>query len=197
VKTLAIFDFDGTITTRDTLLEFTKFVRGKRTFYVGMLLLSPALILYKLKLIPNWKAKEYYLSYFFGGMNHTDLEEKAREFTKNRLESLIRPKALQQLEDYKAQPDTTVLIATASATTWVAPWAESHRFEIVGTSLELNDGHVTGKIHGKNCYGQAKLEAVRGRFDLSAYDEVHFYGDSSGDRAFEGVVARFFYRHFE
>ena len=45
---LAIFDFDGTLTTKDTLLAFIEFTKGKRRLYQELLLLSPELILMKL-----------------------------------------------------------------------------------------------------------------------------------------------------
>ena len=37
-KGIAFFDFDGTITTKDTLLEFIKYSRGTMSFYWGFLL---------------------------------------------------------------------------------------------------------------------------------------------------------------
>ena len=55
---LALFDFDGTITTDDSLIKFIRFVVGDIKTLWGMILLSPMLITYKLKLIPNYKAKQ-------------------------------------------------------------------------------------------------------------------------------------------
>ena len=62
---IAFFDFDGTITTKDTLLEFIKFYKGKYQFYLGFLVYSPFLVAYKLKIIPNYVAKQKVLQYFF------------------------------------------------------------------------------------------------------------------------------------
>ena len=44
MKTLALFDFDGTLYTKDSLIEFTKSAKGNVKFYQGMLMLSPFLI---------------------------------------------------------------------------------------------------------------------------------------------------------
>lgn len=41
---IAVFDFDGTVTTKDTLLEFIKFVRGPVSFYAGFLRYAPQLL---------------------------------------------------------------------------------------------------------------------------------------------------------
>jgi phosphatidylglycerophosphatase C len=64
-KRLVLFDFDGTITTRDSFLEFLLFYSGKVKFFLGMLVLSPVIALYVLKLIPNWKGKQIVLRWFW------------------------------------------------------------------------------------------------------------------------------------
>ena len=64
---IAVFDFDGTVTTKDTLLEFIKFVRGPVSFYAGFLRYAPQLLAYKLGLYPNWKVKQQIFSHFFKG----------------------------------------------------------------------------------------------------------------------------------
>ena len=59
-KKLYCFDFDGTLTTSDTLLEFIKYAKGKGRFLMVFLMYSPLLVLMKLHLYPNWKAKQRY-----------------------------------------------------------------------------------------------------------------------------------------
>jgi phosphoserine phosphatase len=39
--TLALFDFDGTLTTKDSLEEFVKFAVGKPSYYFKLALFSP------------------------------------------------------------------------------------------------------------------------------------------------------------
>ena len=52
------FDFDGTLTTKDTLLEFIRFAKGRSSFWQGFLRYAHLLVLMKLGLYPNWKAKQ-------------------------------------------------------------------------------------------------------------------------------------------
>ena len=61
MKQIVAFDFDGTITNRDTLLEFIKFAKGKTAFYLGFLLHLPWLLAMKCHLYPNWKTKQMIL----------------------------------------------------------------------------------------------------------------------------------------
>ncbi len=64
MRKIYAFDFDGTLTTKDTLLEFIRFAKGSRQMFCGFLLFSPLLLLMKLHLYPNWKAKQQVFSYF-------------------------------------------------------------------------------------------------------------------------------------
>ena len=77
---IAVFDFDGTVTTKDTLLEFIKFVRGPVSFYAGFLRYAPQLLAYKLGLYPNWKVKQQIFSHFFKGMRLEDFNRLCEEF---------------------------------------------------------------------------------------------------------------------
>ena len=60
-KTIVFFDFDGTITTKDSLAEFIKYAVGTKKYYLGLLIQSPMLIAFKLKLMANDKAKSHFL----------------------------------------------------------------------------------------------------------------------------------------
>ena len=57
-KKIYCFDFDGTLTTSDTLLEFIRYAKGTGRFLMVFLMYSPLLVLMKLHLFPNWKAKQ-------------------------------------------------------------------------------------------------------------------------------------------
>lgn len=57
-KKIYCFDFDRTLTTSDTLLEFIRYAKGTGRFLMVFLMYSPLLVLMKLHLFPNWKAKQ-------------------------------------------------------------------------------------------------------------------------------------------
>lgn len=52
-KKLYCFDFDGTLTTSDTLLEFIRYAKGTGRFLMVFLMYSPLLVLMKLHLFPT------------------------------------------------------------------------------------------------------------------------------------------------
>ena len=80
MRKIYAFDFDGTLTTKDTLLEFIRFAKGSGQMFCGFLLFSPLLLLMKLHLYPNWKAKQLVFSYFFKGMNIDDFNALCTHF---------------------------------------------------------------------------------------------------------------------
>ena len=49
-KKIYCFDFDGTLTTSDTLLEFIRYAKGTGRFLMVFLMYSPLLVLMKLQL---------------------------------------------------------------------------------------------------------------------------------------------------
>lgn len=59
MRTIAIFDFDGTLTRKDTFIKFIRFCHGSFKLYLGLILLSHYLISYKLGLYPNYKTKSF------------------------------------------------------------------------------------------------------------------------------------------
>ena len=72
---IAFFDFDGTITTHDTMLELAKFYKGKKAFYKGMLVLLPALVAMKLKMLSNAEVKQKLLTLFFKGIPEPEFQK--------------------------------------------------------------------------------------------------------------------------
>ena len=95
---LALFDFDGTLTRRDTFLEFIRFCFGSGRLYAGLLLFSPLLILMKLRLYPNGKAKQQVFSHFFQGMDEHRFEAYCSDFCRLRLPALLRPEMLREVD---------------------------------------------------------------------------------------------------
>lgn len=194
-KKLVLFDFDGTITTSDTLLEFLRFYKGDLKFLIGMAALSPILFQYALKLTPNWKAKQKCLQWFLGGEKISDFRQKCLEFSEKILPRLIRPQALREIRSYLAN-EATVVVVSASADCWVGPWCVDNGLVCIATQLEIVDGKVTGKLCGENCYGPAKVARIEKQFRLSEFDEIIAYGDSVGDREMFALAHRRFYKPF-
>lgn len=171
-------DFDGTLTTRDTLIEFIRFACGTPRFILGFLLHAPLLVLMKLGLYDNGKTKQRVFSWFFKGMTIDDFNRLCKDFAHSS-RHLLRPEMVRLLEQAQAE-GSKVLIVSASIDNWVQPFFPS--FAIVGTQIEVINGLLTGRFLTPNCYGQEKVRRILALHpDRSDYHLIA-YGDSRGDR---------------
>ena len=192
---IAFFDFDGTITTKDTLLEFVRHHKGSLRLYLGFLLTSPWMVAYKLKIISNQKAKEKFLSFFFRNCPLAEFQELCVSFAKEAIPRLIRPKALQEITRLQ-ESGAEVVIVSASPENWIRPWSEETGLQLLSTRLVVRDGKLTGRIMGRNCHGEEKVRRIREAYTLPDYDEIYAYGDTSGDLPMLRMANISFYKPF-
>jgi HAD superfamily hydrolase (TIGR01490 family) len=195
LKKIAFFDFDGTITKKDSLLEFIKFSKGNLRFYFGFLLNSPFLVAYKLKIISNQKAKERILQFFFGNMLLDKFEKICEDFNQQVIPGLIRPGALKEIGDLK-KDNVEVVVVSASPENWIRQWTESMQVKLIATRLEVKDKKITGKIAGYNCHGKEKLNRILKEYNLEEFAAVYAYGDSSGDKLMLSLAHHQFMKPF-
>lgn len=181
-RIVAAFDFDGTITTKDTLIEFIKFSKGSFDFYKGFLLHFPILIAYKIKLYPNWKAKQRIFYHFFGGMKYSHFCLLGEQFA-DVADTMIRPKALRVIKEH-LENNNRVYIISASITEWVSPICRKIGVSnVIGTEIEVDDqGFLTGKFSSSNCYGQEKVNRLLEKEPERNTYTLLVYGDSIGDK---------------
>ena len=195
MKKIAFFDFDGTITTKDTLLEVIKYQKGKVDFYTGFLLNAPFLIGLKMKLVSNQAAKERMLGYFFKEMDLKSFQLGCDEFIDNTLPVMIRPGALEEIARLKAQ-GFEIVVVSASPVNWIKKWSDAVGLGLIATKLQTANGALTGYIDGVNNNGEEKAVRIKAEFDLQEYDEIYCYGDSSGDKAMLALATKAFYKPF-
>ncbi len=182
-QSIAIFDFDGTITSKDTLGPFIIFTRGRWRYYLGLVLLSPILIGFFLKLVSRHKVKESLFTFFFKSTSAALFDEWSRKFVRKKLPGLIRAKALERIRFHLSNNDK-VLVVSASPESWVKQWAALNGCDALGTCLEKENGKLTGKISGKNCQGVEKVYRINEFLNMENYDKISTYGDTPGDRPF-------------
>jgi phosphatidylglycerophosphatase C len=195
VKKIAFFDFDGTITTKNTLMEVIKFQKGTVSLYSGFLINTPYLAAFKTKFITNQAAKEKILKYFFKGMDFAAFQQACNDFAEKVLPAIIRPGAIAEIEKLKAS-GFEIVVVSASAESWIKKWSDTVGATLIASQLEVKDNKITGNIAGRNCNGEEKATRIRSAFDLSQYDEIHSYGDSKGDKAMLALATKPAYKPF-
>jgi len=174
------FDFDGTLTIRDSFTAFLRWRAGAGGWALGLVKMAPALAAYA-RDRDRGRIKAASVKEFLGGVNRATLEADAERFAEQAWGRFMRPDALACWEDWGRKGAHRVIV-TASPETTVVPFARRLGAEaLLGTHL-LFDGHdhVTGAFAGPNCRGEEKVRRLRAAYG----DDLHLtaaYGDTSGD----------------
>ena len=190
-KKVYLFDFDGTLTNADTLLEFIRYACGRRRFFIGFALFSPLLVLMKLHLYPNYLAKQRLFAWYFKGMSIDNFDLVCRRFAHHN-QRLMRQKALDKLREI-FHNNETLCVVSASIDNWVRPFfdniskASRSDFRVIGTEVEVDtDGVLTGRFRTPNCYGAEKVRRVLEAMPQLKSNRDDFWvvacGDSRGDK---------------
>ena len=198
-KTIHVFDFDGTLTTRDTLLLFIRFVKGGWALWLGMLLYAPLLVLMKLRLLDNGRVKERVFSHFFRGMEESTFNNCCEAFA-DRYSAILRPQGIATIRKALADGDD-VFVVSASIDRWVRPFfvksdSGCEIINIIGTEIDVVDGRLTGRFATPNCYDEEKVRRLRQA--VPHLEEYHIvaYGDSRGDEAIFRIASEKHYKPF-
>ncbi len=190
---LALFDFDGTITTRETFPDFIRFAVGPRRFAFGKAVLAPLILGYKLGFVSGSLIRAAIVRCGFSGMALASLESRGLAFAQQVLPDVVRPEALERIAWHKSQGDTVVVVSGA-LDSYLAHWCGSQQLELICSSLEHRDGTLSGRYLGAQCVLGEKSRRVKEKYDLSRYGIVYAYGDTSEDLHLLAIADRQYYR---
>jgi phosphatidylglycerophosphatase C len=193
---VAVFDFDGTITRRDSTTAFCLAATPAWRLVPKVALRLPQLAGYRLGLVARTQIKESLMTALFRGVEEGELRRRAATWAIRELPGLVRPAALDRLRWHMSRGHRVVL-ASAALEVFLAPWARAVGIrDVLATRLEVIDGRLTGRLEGANVYGAEKVERLRALLgDLDAF-ELFAYGDSRGDRELLAVAQHAVYRPF-
>ncbi|WP_426030272.1 HAD-IB family hydrolase [Caulobacter sp. DWP3-1-3b2] len=192
---LVAFDFDGTLTVRDSFTAFLKWRVSPARHALGMIRLAPAAVAFLFDR-NRGKIKAAAVREFLRGVSLERLERDARAFAQSEAPKLFRPDALAVWRRWRAK-GAKLVIVTASPDMIVAPFARGLGADLlIGSrlALDLND-KITGALLGPNCRGPEKVVRLREQFgdDMSL---AAAYGDTSGDREMLAIAHEKGYRIF-
>lgn len=179
-RTIAFFDFDGTITCKDSFAEFIKFSNKGTALVSGIVRSIPYWAGYKIKLLSNQLAKERVMKHFFFRKSEIEFQTLGNRFVEEILPQIIRPAALKEIARLR-QSGTELVLVSASPEQWIAQWAQQQNMILISTQLEFDQQGFTGRFKGLNCHGEEKVRRIKELYDLSQYEYIYAYGDSSGD----------------
>ena len=194
-KTIAFFDFDGTLTKKDTLLGFIINSFSPYEIIKAVIFLSPVLLKFLFKIENNSISKEKIFCYFFRGLSEEKMLSMGANYALKKLPKIIRPLALDKIRWHKKHGHEVVIV-TASTKYWIEPWAKKYSVKLIATELENINNMFTGRYKGLNCHGKEKVQKISREYDLNIFDIIYAYGDSSGDKQMLELADHCFYQPF-
>jgi phosphatidylglycerophosphatase C len=189
---LALFDFDGTITTRDT---FTPFVirAADRARLVAS---SPALVTlmagYKLGVLPGTLVRAAGVRACLRGRAASWVATFGERYAAM-LSRWVRPEAWARFE-WHAERGDRVAVVSASLGEYLRPWCAARGFDVICAELAREDGLLTGRYQAGDCSGASKARRVRERYRLGEYERIYAYGDTEEDRPLLALADEAYFR---
>lgn len=177
---LYLFDFDGTMTSKDSLFEFIRASTNPLQYYSGILANSPKMLGMKLKLQHAQRTKEDLLKYYFLNWKKEELDALGVDFTKSVLPKIIRKNAFHYLKKVQDREDH-VYIVSASLDIWLHPFTEQEGIKLICTRAGYENNRYTKHFATPNCNGPEKARRIRAEINLNNYDRIIAFGDSKGD----------------
>jgi phosphatidylglycerophosphatase C len=192
-RNLALFDFDGTITSADTFTPFLYFASNRVQSVRQSVRLAPKILGYKLGLVPATKMRALAASAAFRGRSEAELRALGATYAERVLPGVIRPHALERIRWHQQRGDRIVVVS-ASLAVYVGAWAQPLGLDVIATELSAEDGVLTGGYDGGDCAGPEKARRVEARYPPSGYSRVYAYGDTSEDDALLALAHERYFR---
>lgn len=181
-ETLAVFDFDGTLVTRDSFLPFlVRYARKLRKFR-ALLIMPFWLSLYGIRAISAKTVKEKVMGLVLAGQERVAIDAFAEAFFADWVQTHLKETVVQRLREHQLQGHRVVLLSASPDLYVPAMGRHLGIEETVCTRVIFEEDRCTGLIAGLNCKGEAKIAMLREYLKLNGAPGLSFsYGDSRSD----------------
>lgn len=190
---LALFDFDGTITDRETMPTFMRAAVRPHRKLLGSIFLLPLILGYKAGLVSGTVIRAVICRVGFWRIPIRELETCGRQFARDVLPTTLRPQAMERIAWHRSRGDTVVVVS-GGLDLYLRHWCEEHGVELLCSVLEQRHGRFTGRYRGSQCVRGEKARQVQKHFPLSRFSRVFAYGDTPEDRELLAMAHEPFFR---
>lgn len=179
---LAVFDLDGTITRRDTLLPFLLTCLRRRPWRLPRLLWAVPLLFGFVIRRDRGRFKGGLIHATLGGLPRDYLERCAARFVPRLLRRGLYAEALRAIEQHRSRGDR-LLLMSASTDLYVPLISRALGFpETLCTRVRWRpDGRLDGRLATANCQGAEKRRCLEALLARDRPSRVCAYGNSRDD----------------
>lgn len=189
---LALFDFDGTLTTRETFPAFMRYAVVRPRLLAGGVLLAPVVFGYRRGWVAGNPTRASIVQMGLRGVDAERLRAQGAAFARDVLPGVLRPEAMARLAWHRQRGDRVVVVS-GGLDVYLAPWCADQGVELLCSVLAERGGRITGYA-GLQCVGEEKVRRVRTLCDPQAYAAIHAYGDTHEDQAMLAMAHHRTYR---
>ena len=196
---IAAFDFDGTLTKRDTFMPFLACGLGWPRFLLALLKCSPWLVAFVLRLIPNHVAKQKLMLATLKNKTTTQMDDWTSRWLAQSFPGQLQSWTMARLAEHQQLGHCCVMVS-ASPDIYLKRVAQQLGFDaLLCTEMAVVDGRLTGLMKTPNCHGEQKVLRLKAwmaeQFGADAEGAtLYAYGDTSGDKPMLRMAAYAFYR---
>ena len=196
---IAAFDFDGTLTKRDTFMPFLARGLGWPRFLLALLKCLPWLAAFALRVTPNHVAKQKLMLATLKNKTTAQMNDWTSRWLTQDFPGQLQSWTMARLAEHQQQGHCCVMVS-ASPDIYLKRVAQQLGFDaLLCTEMAVVDGRLTGLMKTPNCHGEQKVLRLKAwmaeRFGADADGKVLYaYGDTSGDKPMLRMAAHAFYR---
>lgn len=177
---LALFDFDGTITNQDMYSLFLHYSASGKRKSVGKFVITPFYLLYKIGILPAHIMRPIASFIAFAGKDTQHVNAIGTQFANEIIPQYLRPEASDKLGWHQQNGDTIVVVS-ASLNAYLRPWCEANGYHLLCSELLTNTPTISGRYLQGDCSLERKVRRVHESFNLNDFASVYAYGDTHED----------------
>ncbi|SDB87678.1 HAD-superfamily subfamily IB hydrolase, TIGR01490 [Acinetobacter boissieri] len=181
MKSLALFDFDGTLYLKDSFTGFIFYTFKARYVLKTGLSILPWINHYYLGLYSADKMRKKLFYNMFSGQSLDHVQHDAMSYT-DVLQKYLNPQLLAQLKQHQALGHDVVIVS-ASVDIYLKPLCDRLKVDLISSEVDSKNGQLTGFYKTPDCSGLEKKRRVEQRYDLNTYSQIYAYGNTLEDVA--------------
>lgn len=194
-KKIAFFDFDGTLTYRDSTTLFYKSLYKSKLIYYYY---NYFLCLFEIFIIFFDKKKYFKLKKkrFHNNLNRLTVRKfllLSNSFKSNILPKIMKQSGLDCIHEHKKN-GTVVCIVSASYEFLLDDWCSKNSISLISNKIYANDNDF--RFDDLDCNFENKVTKITENYILNDFEYIYAYGDSIGDFSMLSIANEKYYNYF-